>query len=122
MRILPAAIYVLQFARMEGRKVLMLFLLQLACGAALPLSSPRESEILRQPGVLQHDRMRRKIGNREKLSGALEYMTYLRDNLTDSNGNPRNNEEDPTSVWCILDQGEPCLLLLRPAGYSWFVK
>ena len=114
MRILPAAIYVFQFARMEGRKVLlMLLLLQLACGAALPLSSAGESETLRPSGVLQHDRMRRKIGNREKLTGALQYMMHLRENLTDSNGNPRNNEEDPTSVWCILDQGEPCPLVMH---------
>ena len=105
----------LQLTIMESRKVLLLFVLQLVCAnmellAALPLTSISQTraEFSMLPGAarLQQERVRRKVGNLDTSSGPMEYMTRLRNSLTYSNGKPKNGEEDPTSIWCILDKGE----------------
>ena len=51
-------------------------------------------------------RSRRKVPDSVDTSSPVEYMTRLRDSLTDSNGRPRTEETDPTNVWCLLDKGE----------------
>ena len=103
----------LQLTMMENRKALLLVILQLVCAnlellAALPLTSQSRAEVSMLPGAarLPQERVRRKIGNLDTSTGPMEYMKQLRNNLTHSNGKPKNGEEDPTSVWCILDKGE----------------
>lgn len=50
-------------------------------------------------------RLRRKAPENVDTSSPKEYMIHLRDSLTDANGKPRTDTDDPTSVWCLLDKG-----------------
>ena len=55
-------------------------------------------------------RRKRKVSELESSAGALEYMTELRNRLSDSDGRPIfEHEDDPTSVWCMKDRGNICL-------------
>lgn len=50
-------------------------------------------------------RIRRKVGGYEG-PGPMEYMQTLRQGMVDESGIPRDVAGNPTSVWCLLDQGE----------------
>lgn len=50
-------------------------------------------------------RFRRKAGQYDGLD-PLEYMKKLRESMASSNGTPTDLDNNPTSVWCLLDQGE----------------
>ena len=50
-------------------------------------------------------RIRRKVGGYDG-PGPLEYMQSLRESMVDESGVPRDVAGNPTSVWCLLDQGE----------------
>lgn len=49
-------------------------------------------------------RLRRKTPKVDT-SSPKEYMMHLRDSLTDTDGKPRTDTDDPTNVWCLLDKG-----------------
>lgn len=49
-------------------------------------------------------RLRRTAPNVDT-SSPKEYMMHLRDSLTDADGKPRTDTDDPTNVWCLLDKG-----------------
>lgn len=61
---------------------------------------------LTAPGAagVQGNRLRRKA-DFDATSSPVEYMIQLRDSLTDADGKPRTESEDPTNVWCLLDRG-----------------
>ncbi len=53
------------------------------------------------------ERPKRKVSELDPTSsGAIEYMTQLREKYSDSEGRPMfKHEDDPTSVWCMMDRG-----------------
>ncbi len=53
------------------------------------------------------ERPKRKVSELDpSSSGAIEYMTQLREKYSDSEGSPMfEHEDDPTSVWCMMDRG-----------------
>jgi hypothetical protein len=52
-------------------------------------------------------RLRRKVSDLDLTSGPVEYMKQLRSSLTNEDGSPTmEREDDPTSVWGLVDKGE----------------
>ena len=56
---------------------------------------------LAKDNSLSKQRIRRRVGDLDVTTGAVEYMEKLREKLV----NP-DSENDATNVWCILDKGE----------------
>ena len=53
-----------------------------------------------------NERLKRKVSELDTSPGALEFMSQLREKYSDRDGRPTlNNDDDPTSVWCIMDRG-----------------
>ena len=50
-------------------------------------------------------RFRRKV-NDYKGVGPMEYLKRLRDNMVDERGIPRDIEKNPSSIWCLMDNGK----------------
>ena len=38
-------------------------------------------------------------------SSPVAFMNELRESLTDPDGKPHTSQDDPTNVWCLLDEG-----------------
>lgn len=55
---------------------------------------------------VHQQRMRRKVADLDLSSGPVEYMKQLRSSLTNEDGSPTmEREDDPTSVWGLVDKG-----------------
>ena len=53
-----------------------------------------------------NERLKRKVSELDTATGALEYLAELREKYSDSDGRPTlKYDDDPTSVWCIMDRG-----------------
>lgn len=96
-----------------------LLLLQLAVLLAANFANAKSGRVPATPGMamLEIDslpapevtakRRKRRVSNLKASMGALEYMTDLRNRLSDGDGRPMfEHEDDPTSVWCLRDRGE----------------
>lgn len=49
-------------------------------------------------------RFRRRVNKYEGV-GPIEYMKELKNGMVDEDGIPRDPENNPTSVWCLMDNG-----------------
>lgn len=56
-------------------------------------------------------RIRRKVG-KYRGPGPVEYMKQLRDKFSTPDGVPTDLDTNPTSIWCLFDQGLSNALLL----------
>ena len=86
----------------------LLFVLYSECFLGHALLADQSSVTAAHPPapLIIQTRSRRKVPESVDTSYPVEYMTRLRDSLTDSNGRPRTEETDPTNIWCLLDKGE----------------
>ena len=97
--------------------LIVLFLSLQTFGLPVPGSSSSEQEhgastlledrntVINQP----QERARRKVANLDVTSGPVEYMKELRSSLTNEDGSPTmESDDDPTSVWGLVDRGKPC--------------
>lgn len=50
-------------------------------------------------------RFRRRI-NKYKGQGPIEYMKNLRASMTNEDGSPKDVLNDPTSTWCLMENGK----------------
>lgn len=50
-------------------------------------------------------RVRRKVGQLNITSTPVEYMRDLLSNIADEDGKPTDLVQNPTTVWCFMDEG-----------------
>lgn len=91
--------------------LLMVTLLQTLVLAATVASVPLDfASRLREKEQQRLQREQRRVGKLDTSAGPKEYMKSLVSQLTDENGRPKNLTEDPTNIWCLLDQGGSIVL------------
>jgi len=90
--------------------ICLLFSLIVLHSAARVLSQSPQDSIFGHENIhsaAKQARAKRKVSELDSNSaGALEYMSKLREQLSDSEGRPLfGSDNDPTSIWCIMDKG-----------------
>lgn len=83
------------------RSLVLISILLLLLSAKQTASEQQSNAKLNEPAL----RFRRKAGQHNGLD-PLEYMKKLRESMASSSGTPTDLDNNPTSVWCLLDQGE----------------
>lgn len=108
---------------MKSTRCLVLLLLYILTLNSLTPINAIESSVPATPGMSMlgidtlpaphtENRRKRKVSELVSSHGALEYMTELRNRLSDNDGRPTfEHEDDPTSVWCIRDRGNYDIVL-----------